>query len=75
MNDAGELFNELYCINKEKYGEEKESLDKKDMKNIDDTKLSLSDDYLYESEEEEKNKLIKLLIKKNHIKNQQKMMQ
>lgn len=68
MNDAGELFNELYYINKEKYREEKESLDKKDMKNIDDTKLCLSDDYLYESEEEEKNKLIKLLIKKNHIK-------
>ena len=75
MNDAEELFNELYYINKEKYGEEKESLDKKYMKNINDTKLSLSDDYLYESEEEEKNKLIKLLIKKNHIKNQQKMMQ
>ena len=42
----------MYYIYKEKYGEKKDALNEKDRKKFDYTKLRLSDDYEYESEEE-----------------------
>ena len=41
-------------IYEEKYEEKKDELDKDDIKTSDYPKLGLTDDYLYESEEEEK---------------------
>ena len=54
LDNAGDLFNELYCIYKERYEKEKGSLNKKDAKKFDYTKLGLNDGYCNESEEEEK---------------------
>ena len=54
LDNVGDLFNELYYTYKERYKEEKDALNNKDLKKIDYTKLRLTDDYLYESEEEEK---------------------
>ena len=54
LDNVGDLFNELYYIYKERYKEEKDALNKKDIKKFDYTKLRLTDDYLYESEQEEK---------------------
>ena len=51
LDNAGDIFNELYYIYKEKYEEEKNSLNEKGTKKFDYTKLRLSDDYEYESEE------------------------
>ena len=52
LDDVGDLFNELYYIYKDKYNEEINSLDTKDRKNFNHTKLRLTDYYQYESEEE-----------------------
>ena len=54
MDSVGDLFNELYYIYKDKYNEEKIGLKTKDTKKFDYKKLRLIDDYLYESEEEDK---------------------
>ena len=54
LDNAGDILNELYYIYKEKYEEEKDALNGKDTEKFDYTKLRLSDDYEYESEEEEK---------------------
>ena len=54
LDNAGDVFNELYYIYKEKHEEEKDDLNEKGTKKFDYTKLRLSDDYEYESEEEEK---------------------
>ena len=54
LDNAGDIFNELYYIYKEKYEEEKDALNEKDTKKFDYTKLRLSNDYEYESEKEEK---------------------
>ena len=54
LDNAGDIFNELYYIYKEKYEEEKDTLNEKDTKKYDYTKLRLSDDYEYESEKQEK---------------------
>ena len=43
----------MYYIYKERYNEEKNGLNTKDTKKFDYTKLRLTDDYEYESEEEE----------------------
>ena len=53
-NNAGDLFNELYYIFKERYKEEKDVLNKKDIKKFNYTKLRLTNDYQCESKEEEK---------------------
>ena len=53
LDDAGDLFNELYYIFKEKYIEEKDGLNTKN-KFFYYKKLRLTDNYQYESEEEEK---------------------
>ena len=52
--NAGDIFNELYYIYKEKYEEEKDALNEKYAKKFDFTKLRLTDDYTYESVKEEK---------------------
>ena len=54
LEDAGDHFNELRYIYKEKYEEENDVLNRKDIKKFDYTKLRLTDDYLCESEEEKK---------------------
>ena len=48
------LYNELYHIFKERYEEGKDSLNKKDTQIFGYAKLRLTDDYDYNSEEEEK---------------------
>ena len=59
MNDAGDLFNELYYIYKDKYNEEINSMKTKGKNIFDHTKLRLTDDYQYDSENEKKNRLLK----------------
>ena len=70
-----EIFS-MNCITFTKineYNEEINDLNAKDTKKINYKKLKLTDDYQYESEEE-KGQTHKYLIKKNHLKNQQKLM-
>ena len=68
LNNAGDLFNEMYYIYKDKYNEEKNGLNAKNKKTLYYKKLKLIDDHQYEYEEEEnpdeKNPL-KNLIKKS----------
>ena len=69
LGNVGGFFNELYYIYKERYEEEKDALNKKDTKKFYCTKLKLTDDYPYESEEENKQtdkKLDKKELPKNH---------
>ena len=51
IDNVEDLFNELYCIYKDKYNEEKDSLNTKNKKLLTYKKLRL-DDYQYESKEE-----------------------
>ena len=53
LDDVGDLYNELYYIYKDKYNEEINSLDMENRKKFDNKKLRLSNDYQYESEEEQ----------------------
>ena len=64
LENAGDLYNELYYIYKEKYNEEKNSLNRKNKKNFDYTKLRLTNDYQYESENEEEQQTSKKFNKK-----------
>ena len=73
LGNVGDLFNDLYYIYKERYEEEKDTLNKKTQKKIDYTKLRLVDEYLYGFEEEDK-KTDKKPNKKETPKNQQKLM-
>ena len=73
LDNVRDLFNELYYIYKDKYNEEIDSLNTKDTKKSNYKKLRLTDEFHYEPEEK-KNKSVKNLIKKNHLKNQQKLM-
>ena len=43
LDSAGDIFNEMYYIRKEKYEEKKDALNEKDTKKFDYTKLRLSD--------------------------------
>ena len=43
LDSAGNIFNEMYYIRKEKYEEKKDALNEKDTKKFDYTKLRLSD--------------------------------
>ena len=52
-NNAEVLFNDLYYIYKDKYNEEKNNLNTKNKKKFDYKKLRLTDDYQFESEEEQ----------------------
>ena len=74
LDNVGDLFNELYYIYKDKYNEEKDGLNTKNKKLFYYRKLRLTDNYQYKSEEEKKNKTNNKLIKRNHLKNQQKRM-
>ena len=56
LDKAGDFFNELYYIYKEIYDEEKNGLKTLDTKKFGYTKWRLTDDYEYESEEEEQTK-------------------
>ena len=53
LDDAEDLFNNLYYICKDKYNEEINNLNKKDGKNFTYKTLRLTDDYLCPSEEEQ----------------------
>ena len=74
---VGDLFNELYYIYKDKYSEEKDGLNARYKKNFNYKKLRLTADYQYEPEEEKqqtsKKEPPKKLIKKNLLKNHQKL--
>ena len=59
LNDIGDLFNELYYIYKDRYNEEKNGLNTKDKTKFYYKKLKLTDDYQYESEEEQQQSLYK----------------
>ena len=50
--NAGDIYNELYYIYKNKYNKKINSLDKKNRKELDYIKLRLADIYEYPSEEE-----------------------
>ena len=54
LTNVGDIYNELYDIYKIKYNKKINSLDAKNKKKLDYKKLRLSDNYLYSSEEEEK---------------------
>ena len=53
LDNVGDLFNELCYIYKDKYNEEKDGLNTKDKKHFYYKKLRLTDDYQYQSQEEE----------------------
>ena len=54
LNNAGDIYNKLYYIYKNKYNKKINSLDTKNRTKLDYKKLRLSGDYEYLSEEEEK---------------------
>ena len=51
LDNVGDLFNELYYVNKDKYNEEKDGLNTKNKKLFYYKKLRLTDDYQYKLEE------------------------
>ena len=53
LNNAGDLYNDLYYIYKDKYNEEINSLDTENRKTFGYKKWRLTDDYQYLSEEEQ----------------------
>ena len=71
LDSAGDIFNELYYIYKEKYEEEKDALNEKDTKKFDYTKLN-SLMIMNMSLKKKKKKLIQSLIKKNHLRTNRK---
>ena len=50
-DNVGDLFNELYYVNKDKYNQEKDGLNTKNKKLFYYKKLRLTDDYQYKLEE------------------------
>ena len=67
LDNVRDLFNNLHYTYKEIYEEEKYALNKKHKKKFSHTKLRLVDDYLYDSEEGDK-QIDKQID--NHLKNQ-----
>ena len=71
--NAGDIYNELYEIYKNKYNKEINSSNTKNRKKFDYNKLRLSDDYQYSSEEEQEerktdmNEISNTLLKKKQI--------
>ena len=63
----------MYYIYKEEYKEEKDVLNKKDINKFDYAKPRLTNDYLYVYKED-KEQTDKKSVKKNHLKNIQKVM-
>ena len=64
LDNVGDLFNELYCIYKDKYNEEKDGLNAKNKKILHYKKLRLTDYYQYESEQEKEQQTSKTPDKK-----------
>ena len=64
LDYVGDLYNELHYIYKEKYNEEKYNLNTKNKKYFDYTKLWLTNDYQYKSENEEEQQTSKKFNKK-----------
>ena len=58
LQDAGDLYNNLYHSYKDKYNGEINSLDKENRKRLDYKKLKLTDDYQYPPEEEQEEETI-----------------
>ena len=56
LTNAGDIYNELYYIYKNKYNKKINSLNTKNRIKLDYKKLRLSDDYQYPSEEEQEKK-------------------
>ena len=56
LNNAGDIYNELYYIYKNKYNKKINSLDAKNRIRLDYKKLRLADIYDYLSDEEQKEK-------------------
>ena len=73
LDNVGGLFNELCYIYKDKYNEEINSLNTEDTKNLTTKNRDLLM-IISTSLKKKKNKPVKNLIKKNHLKNQQKLM-
>ena len=76
LDNVGDLFNDLCYIGKDKYNEEKDVLNTKNKKHFYYKKLRLLiiNTSLKNKKKKKKNKrLVKSLIKRNHFKNQQKM--
>ena len=57
LNNAGDIYNKLYYIYKNKYYKKINSLDTKNRTKLGYKKLSLTDNYQYLSEEEEKTRI------------------
>ena len=64
MGNAGDLFHELHYVYKDKCNAKKDALNRKDKNKFYYTKLRLTNDYLYESEEEEEKQADKIPDKK-----------
>ena len=54
LTNVGDIYNELYDVYKSKYSQKIDKLSAKDKKKLDYKKLRVSDNYLYSSEEEDK---------------------
>ena len=70
LDNAENLFNDLHYIYKDKYNEEINSMDTKNKKKFDYKKLRLT---CCTRLKKNSNRLVKTLIKKNLLKNQQKL--
>ena len=64
LDDAGDLFNDLQYIYKDKYNEEINNLNKKNRKHFDYKTLRLTNDYQYMSQNEEEQQTSKKFNKK-----------
>ena len=64
MDNVGDLFNDLYYIYKDKSNEDLNSLNTKNRKNFDYTKLRVTDDYQHKSVNEEEQQTSKKFNKK-----------
>ena len=65
--DAGDLYNSLYYIYKNKYNKKTNSLDTENKTKLDYKKLRLTDDYEYQSEKEEEKTITDLITFKEWI--------
>ena len=68
LDDAGDLFYDLYYIYKNKYNKEINNLNRKDTENFDYKILRLTDNYQYVSENEEEQQTSKKFNKKESLK-------
>ena len=68
LDDAGDLFHDLYYIYKNKYNKEINYLNRKDTENFDYKILRLTDNYQYVSENEEEQQTSKKFNKKESLK-------